>query len=76
MQGNIDRQISKAKRALYALTTKSGRLLLPIDILFKLFEKMVVPILLYGSEVYGYNEKCIKKLEVFHGAFITDLEAR
>ena len=28
----IDRQISKAKRALYALTTKSRRLLLPIDI--------------------------------------------
>ena len=50
----IDRQISKAKKALYALTTKSRRLLLPIDILFELFEKMVVPILFYGSGVYGY----------------------
>ena len=29
---------------------------------------MVVPILLYDSEVYGYSEKCIKTLEVFHGA--------
>ena len=54
----IDRQKSKAKRALYALTTKSRRLLLPIDILFELFEKMVVPILLYRSEVYDYSEKC------------------
>ena len=64
----IDRQISKAERALYALTTKSRRSLLPIDIIFELFEKMVVPILLYCSEVYGYIDKCIKKLKVFHRA--------
>ena len=61
---DIDKQISKAKRALYALTTNSRRLLLPTDILFELFEKMVVPMLLYMVIV----RNVLKKQEVFHRA--------
>ena len=56
----INRQISQSKRAQHALTTKSRGLLLPVDIMFDLFERMIVPILLYGSRVYRLSRQCIK----------------
>ena len=49
----------------YSLIKKSRQLLLPIDIIFQLFYHTVVPILLYGCEVWGY-ENCdiIEKLHL------------
>ena len=40
---------------------------LPIDIVFELFEKVVSPILLYASEVYGSDN--IKSIDVFQRSF-------
>ena len=50
----IERHISRAKRAMFAIVTKSRRLSLPLDILFELFDRVVLPVVLYASEIYGH----------------------
>ena len=40
---------------MYSLIKKSRSLLLPIDLQIELFDKLVKPILLYGSEVWGFG---------------------
>ena len=53
---------SKASKAMYSLIQKGRRLKLPTDIL-KLFDSCVAPILLYGCEVWGYeNTDIIEKV--------------
>ena len=52
----IERHISRAKRAMVVIVTKSRRLSLPLDILFKLFDRAVLPVVLYVSEIYGDND--------------------
>ena len=64
----ISKQISQARKAMYALITKARILRLPFDIIMELFNVCVVPILLYGSEVWGYEN--ITDLEVFHRQFL------
>ena len=58
----IERHISRAKRAMYSIVSKSRRLSLPLDILFELFDRVVLPVVLYSSEIHGNNDSCIKKL--------------
>ncbi len=41
--------VDQAKRSLYALYTKTRHLNLSIDLQLKLFDTLVVPVLLYGS---------------------------
>ena len=65
----IEQHISRAKRAMFAIVTKSRRLSLPLDILFELFERVVLPVVLHASEIYGHNDSCIKKLEIFQRSF-------
>ena len=64
----IAKQISQARAAMFALLEKARFLKLPIDICLDLFEKCVVPILLYGSEVWGYSN--FDQIEVFHRSFL------
>ena len=45
----------KASKAMYSLIQKGRRLKLPTDIMLKLFNSCVAPILLYGCEVWGYD---------------------
>ena len=40
---------------MYSLIKKSRSLLLPTDLQIELFDKLVKPILLYGSEVWGFG---------------------
>ena len=47
------------------IVTKSRRLSLPLDILFELFVRVVPPVVLYASEIYGHNDSCIKKRDNF-----------
>ena len=53
---------------MFSLLTKSRRLSLPVDIQCELFEKIVLPILLYGSEVWGYTN--VLPIEVFYRKFL------
>ena len=45
----------KANRAMFALLRRSRQLALPIDLQIELFDKMIVPILLYGCEIWRFN---------------------
>ena len=63
----IKKQVNQASNAMFSLIIKSRRLALPVDIQCELFDKIVVPILLYGSEVWGYSN--LLQIEVFYKKF-------
>ena len=64
----IAKQVNQAHRAMFALLTKSRRLMLPIDIQCELFDKIIVPILIYGSEVWGFSN--LSDIEIFHRKYL------
>ena len=56
---------------MFAVISKARRLHLPIDIQIQLFDSIVVPILLYGSEVSGFeNCNVLKRLCIQFGKLI------
>ena len=63
----MDKQILQAKRAMYSITAKARRLQLPFDIQLNLFDTCILPILLYGSEIWGFSN--IKNIEIFHNQY-------
>ena len=50
---NNQRLFDQACEAMFAILSKSRKLLLPYDIQLELFDTLVAPILLYRSEVTG-----------------------
>ena len=46
----------QASKAMYSLIAKCRRLALPIDIQLKLFDSLVLPIVTYGCEIWGYSQ--------------------
>ena len=64
----ITKQVIQAQKALFSMLVKAKRLQLSIDTQCELFDRMVLPILLYGSEVWGYEN--ISQIEVFHRKFL------
>ena len=61
------KQLNQARRAMYSMLNKIYHLDLPVDIQIELFDQLVLPILLYGSEIWGFD--VIRDLEVFHMKF-------
>ena len=60
---NKQNLFKRAHKAMFALLAKCRKFNLPIDLQFELFDKSVLPILLYGSEIWGYeNTSLIEKL--------------
>ena len=55
------------ERAMYSLYKKSRSLNLPIDIQLNLFDKVVLPIMLYSCEVWGFSN--LSPLESLHRKF-------
>ena len=45
----------QSKKAMHLLFTRANNLDLPIDLQLKLFDNTVLPILTYGSEIWGYE---------------------
>ena len=64
----ISKQVSQAKRAMFSVVAKVKKLNLPVDIACDLFDKLVVPVALYGSEVWGFEN--IMQIEVFYRKFL------
>ena len=64
----IEERITLARKALFGLNSKAERLHLPPDIHIDLFNKMVLPICIYGCEVWGYAN--VEKLEIFFRKFL------
>lgn len=58
----------QANKALHLLYSRVSNADLPIDLILKLFDNTVMPILLYGAEVYGYEDLTI--LERVHCNFL------
>ncbi|XP_071123898.1 uncharacterized protein [Mytilus edulis] len=50
--------VQQARKAMFIVLRKARKLNLPIDMQLELFDTMVVPILLYGAEVWGF-ENCL-----------------
>ena len=67
----IDKQVTQARRALFGLKLKIEKFDLPFDIMLDLFDKMILPILLYGSEIWGYEG--IQQIEVFYRKFLKEV---
>ena len=45
----------RASRAMFALLKRCNTLMLPIDVKIELFDKTILPILTYGSEVWAFD---------------------
>ena len=60
--------VDQAKKAMNLLFIRSNNLDLPIDLQIKLFDNTVLPILMYGCEVFGYENTDI--LEAVHLDFL------
>ena len=56
------RLIEQARRASFVVIRKSRKLNLPVDLQLKLFDNMIAPIFLYGSEIWGFHFKYCKRL--------------
>ena len=58
--GNItnakNRLIVQSQKALYSVYYKIRNIKIPIDLQLKIFDALVAPILLYGSEVLGFEK--------------------
>ena len=52
---------------MFSLITKSRRLDVPIDITLDLFDQLILPILIYGSEVWGNSN--LKPMVIFYRNF-------
>ena len=63
--------MDQARKAQFSLLINALKLCLPIDIQCDMFEKVVSPIRLYGSEVWGFS--CTEMLEIFHRNFLEEL---
>ena len=64
----LNKQITQARKAMFALLAKAKSLKLPIDITCELFERTVTPVLPYGCEIWGPSD--IKDIEIFHRSFL------
>ena len=64
----MEKQTDQARKAMFSMLTKARRLQLPVDIQIELFEKTVLPVLLYGCEVWGCAN--IDAIEVFYRKFL------
>ena len=64
----VEKQLTLAKKAYFSLLSKIEKFNLPLDIQFKLFDRLVIPVLIYGCEVWGYSN--LNKIELFHRKFI------
>ena len=67
MKHNID----QAKKAMHVLYKRIRNLNLPIDLQIQLFDHTIVPIMLYGCEIWGYQNT--KLIENLHNDFLRNI---
>lgn len=51
----VQKQYNQASRAMFSLISKIRKFGLPVDVSLDLFDKLITPIVLYGSEVWGFT---------------------
>ena len=57
------KQVLQAKKSYYSMLTKVKKHNLDVDVFIDLVEKLVIPTLLYGSEIWGFGD--LKQLQTF-----------
>ena len=67
MKNNVD----QAKKAMRLLYKRIRNLNLPTDLQLKLFDHTIIPILLYGCEVWGYQN--VQIIENLHNDFLRNI---
>ena len=67
----MKKQLDQGRRSQFSMLIGARKLDLPIDIQCNLFDKVVVPVLLYGCEVWGFCS--IEMLEIFYRKFLKKL---
>jgi ribosomal protein S5 len=62
----ITKQAEKAKQAMYEVLKRGRTHNLSVECQLELSDKMVKPILLYGSEIWGYSKNidCLEKIQL------------
>ena len=50
------KQVTQAKKASFNLLKRVRELNLSVEVFTELFERLVIPVLLYGSEIWGYED--------------------
>ncbi len=71
LKKTIARNIDKATKALFSLYKMSCKLQLNMVTKIELFERMIVPILVYGCEVWGFED--LEQVHVFQRKFLRKL---
>ena len=56
---NKSKLVNQGRKALYSILKKGRKLNLHIDLQIELVDTMVAPVLLYGCEVWGYENNDI-----------------
>jgi exonuclease III len=64
----VHKLATQGTKAMYVILSKAQKLCLPIDIQLQLFDAMIKPILLYSSEVWGYQS--LEPVEKVHRKFL------
>ena len=67
-QASIKHNCEQAAKAMFLLIRKMKTLDLSVDTQIELFDKMIKPILLYGSEIWDYSN--VKPIERIHVKFL------
>jgi hypothetical protein len=62
----ITKQAEKTKQAMYEVLKRGRTHNLSVECQLELFDNMVKPILLYGSEIWGYSKNidCLQKIQL------------
>jgi hypothetical protein len=60
----INLRVKAARNAALSLNSKANKLKLPLDIRLDLLDKLVVPVVFYGCEIWGFSK--IDQNEVFY----------
>ena len=56
---------SKCQKAIYSLLQLARNKSLPVDVVLSLYQSMIIPIMLYGCEIWGYeNVTLLEKLQL------------
>ena len=67
----IKNNVAKAKKALFKITSETAGHNLSVASKLHLLDLLIIPILLYGCEVWGYGN--LDHLEIFHRNFLKNL---
>ena len=70
-QAAIKHNVEKAKKALFKLEMTWLKVDVSLETKIYLFDHMIMPILLYGCEIWGYNN--FEQIEVFHRNYLRRL---